>query len=133
MGNVQQLVEDDDLNKDNPVFQQALLFHHILPHRWITEMLAQLQVREHVEIHGLMEIHLGHSHFVGLGSREAFIKEESQLNTNRCFITWLKNVLMHFYRTKVLDLEHRTYSYIIYAKWHNELADQSHNSVKSKQ
>lgn len=65
------LAEDDDLNNDNPVFQQTLLCHRLLPPHWITETLAQWQAGEGVEIHGLEEDQWGHSHLAEQGSLEA--------------------------------------------------------------
>lgn len=80
--NVQQLVEDDDLNNDNPVFQQALLFRHILPHRWITEVLAQLQAREGAGTRGQKETRWGHFHCAGLDSLEAWAGRAGKVLAN---------------------------------------------------
>lgn len=70
------LAEDDDLNNDNPVFQQTLLCHRLLPPHWITETLAQWQAGEGVEIHGLEEDQWGHSHLAEQGSLEALVSRK---------------------------------------------------------
>lgn len=71
MQNLPMLAEDGDLNNDSPVFQQTLLCHHLHPPHWITEKLAQWQVREGVETRGLEEDQWGYSHLAERGSLEA--------------------------------------------------------------